>query len=103
MYLPFSIAILIILSLLATESMAQNCGVGLFNESTDRWKPLGNCDLNHNNVYFCGSTGASGEGEEKEEEEKEEEEKEEEEKEEEEEEEKEEDEEEEEGEHMDVR
>ncbi|RDI83561.1 hypothetical protein Vi05172_g6517 [Venturia inaequalis] len=57
----FTVALPIILSLLATQSMAQTCDYGVFGSKTKYFTREGLCprSRNNKNVYYCGSSGAS--------------------------------------------
>ncbi|KAE9966316.1 hypothetical protein EG328_009007 [Venturia inaequalis] len=60
MVLFFTAALPIILSLLATQSMAQSCRYGIVNSKSQSFTREAFCPLSRrDNVYYCGSSGAS--------------------------------------------
>ncbi|RDI82820.1 hypothetical protein Vi05172_g7171 [Venturia inaequalis] len=61
MVLSSTAALPIILSLLATQSMAQVCHFGPVNSNSKSWTRGAACtrSLNDNNVFACGPSGAS--------------------------------------------
>ncbi|RDI86496.1 hypothetical protein Vi05172_g3532 [Venturia inaequalis] len=61
MILSFTVPLPIILSLLATQSMAQTCYYGLLDPNSSAAANGGTCprSRNNRNLYFCGPTGAS--------------------------------------------
>ncbi|EXF85164.1 hypothetical protein CFIO01_03235 [Colletotrichum fioriniae PJ7] len=46
------------IALLSGQALAV-CGEGTFNRKYNGYKRISNCNLNANNVYFCGDSGTS--------------------------------------------
>ncbi|KXH45642.1 hypothetical protein CSIM01_09711 [Colletotrichum simmondsii] len=56
--MQFSAISIMAVALLSGQTLA-SCGEGTFNGKYNGYKRVSNCNLNANNVYFCGDSGTS--------------------------------------------